>query len=248
MTYLRHLVRWDIRRFRAVLGVWLLVVSATTTLDAIWPRLAADPRTRQLTGAIGNLLALTEVLLSAVLIAQVVQAHALVGTTAFWMTRPIPARSLLSAKLALLGTTMIAAPVVADAVAMAIYQVPTADIIGVSMQTALLWGLWIGALVTAAAMTPNLAKYALLIGSALIATVVTISVIVAVAMYRFENGPPRGQFYMDGGQSLMFWVSRSHVRPGSHGSGAGGSHDSARCPVPVRAGEGSRLRPASSAL
>jgi len=91
---------------------------------------------------------------------------------------------LLRSKLVLLGAAMIAAPVAADIVVMAIYQVPAADIIGVSIQTAQLWALWIGALVVAAAITPNLAKYALLIGSAIAAAIVAISVLVAVTMYR----------------------------------------------------------------
>ncbi len=206
MTHLGHLIRWDVRRFRALLVVWLMVVAASAALDAIWPQLASDPRTRQLVGTIGNLLALTEVLVSAVLIAQVVHAHALVGTTAFWMTRPMPAGTLLGAKLVLLGAIMIAAPVVAGILVMAIYRVPAADIFGVSIQTAQLWALWIVALVTAAALTPNLAKYALLIGSALVAALVTISVLVAVAMYRFEAGPPQAQLSVGGGGPFMVWA------------------------------------------
>ncbi len=252
MTHLGHLVRWDIRRFRALLFVWLMVVAATAALDAIWPQLASDPRTRQLVGTIGNLLALTEVLVSAVLIAQVVQAHALVGTTAFWMTRPLPAGTLLGAKLVLLGATMIAAPVVADILVMAIYQVPTADIIGVSIQTAQLWALWIGALVTAAALTPNLAKYALLIGSALVAAIVTISVLVAVAMYRFEAGPPQGQLFLVRRRAVhVLGGPGSNARRRRHCFDARRLHGCAHRPVPhaqTRAGVGDRSHQCSGGM
>ena len=48
---------------------------------------------RQTVGITGNLLAVAEVLFSVVFIALVVQEHPLVGTTAFWMTRPMPAAS-----------------------------------------------------------------------------------------------------------------------------------------------------------
>jgi hypothetical protein len=198
MKHLSHLLLWDIRRFRLLLLAWLITVAATAALDAIWPQTATDPDTRRLVGTIGNLLALTEVLLSLVLIAQVVQAHALVGTTAFWMTRPIPAGTLLVAKLTLLAAMMIAAPVLAEVVVMTIYDVPLADIIGVSMQTALLSAAWIAALVAAAAITPNLAKFALAIGSALVATIVSISLLIATTMSRFESEPPQGQLSLGG--------------------------------------------------
>jgi hypothetical protein len=190
MNNVLHLIRWDIRRFRALLGAWLLLLAINAVLDATWPGFAADLATRQLVGTTANLLSLAEVLLSIVLIVQVVHAHPLVGTTAFWMTRPIPPRALLHAKLALFGVAMIAAPVIADAVLMTVYDVPWIDIARVSAQTALLWTVWIAIIMAAATLTPNLAKFALLMGGALLAFAVVMAIVAALVFYRWEALPP----------------------------------------------------------
>jgi hypothetical protein len=124
--------------------------------------------TRELAGLIGNLLSLAEVLFSVALIAQIVHAHPLVGTTAFWMTRPVVATTVMTSKFVVLGGAMIVMPVLVDAIVMGIYQVPWIDILGISAQTAMLWVMWIVAMMTLAALTPNLAKFALLLGGGLV--------------------------------------------------------------------------------
>ena len=93
MTLILHLIRWDIRRFQILLPVWLLLVAASAALEGAWPAMAVAMAARQTVGITGNLLAVAEVLFSVVFIALVVQEHPLVGTTAFWMTRPMSAAS-----------------------------------------------------------------------------------------------------------------------------------------------------------
>jgi hypothetical protein len=189
MTHLAHLVRWDIRRFWWLLAVWILLVVVTATLDALWPTLAVERGTRELAGLIGNLLSLAEVLFSVALIAQIVHAHPLVGTTAFWMTRPVVATTVMTSKFVVLGGAMIVMPVLVDAIVMGIYQVPWIDILGISAQTAMLWVMWIVAMMTLAALTPNLAKFALLLGGGLVTAAAAIAVVLALAIYRFEALP-----------------------------------------------------------
>ena len=98
MTLVLHLIRWDIRRFQILLPLWLLLVAASAALEGAWPAMAVAMAARQTVGITGNLLAVAEVLFSVVFIALVVQEHPLVGTTAFWMTRPMPPRALLASK------------------------------------------------------------------------------------------------------------------------------------------------------
>ena len=124
------------------------------------------------------------------LIVQVVHAHPLVGTTAFWMTRPIPPRALLNAKMGFFGGVMIGAPVIADLALMATYDVPWVDIARVSAQTALLWTAWTSVIMAAAALTANLAKFALLIGGAMISFAAVIALLTAMLFYRLETLPP----------------------------------------------------------
>lgn len=193
MKLLTHLLRWDVRRFCLLLSVWLALVAANAATEGLWPGLAINRGARELAGIVANLLSLAEVLLSFVLVAQVVHAHPLVGTTAFWITRPIPAGSLLKAKLVLLSAVMVTAPVVADVIVMAAYRVPPGQIAGVAIQTALFRALWITLIMAAAALTPNLAKFALLVGGALLAISLTLAIVLSINIYRLDDTPPFAQ-------------------------------------------------------
>ena len=99
------------KRFQILLPTWLLLVTASAALEGAWPGVAVAMAAHQTVGITGHLLAVAEVLFSVVFIALVVQEHPLVGTTAFWMTRPISPRALLAAKLIFLCAAVVAAPV-----------------------------------------------------------------------------------------------------------------------------------------
>jgi hypothetical protein len=185
-----HLLRWDVRRFRALLAVWLVLIIANAALEGVWPILAADLVQRHMAGLLGNLLWLAELLLSFVLVALVVQADPLVGTDAFWTTRPIPPGMLLASKLVLLAAVMIAFPVAADAVLMIVYRVPAEEIFAVAAQNVIFWGLWVVLIAAAAAITPNLAQFSFLIGGALVTMAVGIATMLAIEIYRFNGSPP----------------------------------------------------------
>jgi hypothetical protein len=171
--------------------------------------LAADPAVRSAAGLVGSLLWLAELLFGVALIALLVQAHPLVGSDAFWMTRPISPRALLAAKAILLGVVMIALPVFADAGLMALYEVPPTRIATVSLQTALFWTLWVVALMSAAALTPNLTTFAWLLGGALLAMALIIATILAIAMASFADLPSSASGSLDTNEptsDIVFWV------------------------------------------
>ena len=136
MSIINHLIAADVRRHRLLLVAWLAIVIATTTLAGARPALAAGG-VGPTVGILSSLLSLTQVLLLLVLIPAVIQTHPLVGSDAFWMTRPIPPGTLLVAKLVLLGVATIVIPTLAEAILMAAYAVPLAQIVVVAAQTAL---------------------------------------------------------------------------------------------------------------
>jgi hypothetical protein len=190
MNLIPHLLRWDVRRFRVLLAVWVVLVVANAALEGVWPILAADLATRHTVGLIGNLVWLARLLLTFVLAALVVQAHPLVGSDAFWTTRPIPPGMLLASKLILLGAMMIAIPVAADVALMIVYHVPPNEIAAVAAQNGFSWTLWVVVIISAAALTPGLAQFALLIGAALVAAAIGLAALISITMYRFTSGPP----------------------------------------------------------
>src|SRR6266536_3842773 len=171
-----HLLRNDVRRFLPLLAGWWIVLAAGTVLDGVRPGLSANPAMRDSLSMLGSLLWLANVLIGVVVVALIVQADPLVGTDAFWMTRPISPRALLASKAILLSFTMIVAPVAIEAALMLVYKVPLPEIAGIAASGALSWMLWAIAFMAVAALTPNPAKFALSIGAILVGMACVIGV------------------------------------------------------------------------
>jgi len=189
MSVLTHLIAADVRRHRLLLAAWLTIVVATTIVDWARPILAADSAVGTI-GILGSLLWLTQLLLMVVLVPLVVQTHPLIGSDAFWMTRPIPPGTLLESKAVLLAIVIVAAPTLAEALLMAAYFVPPAQIAAVAAQTALYQAFWTVLLMTAAALTPNLTRFALVGGGALAALALLFAGMLTISMMTMEDSPP----------------------------------------------------------
>ncbi len=186
MTLLVHCLAADLRRSWPAIAAWVLVVAGAAAVDGIRPLLASDVRALNLAGAVASLLWLTEIILVFVLTALVVQTHSLVGSDAFWMTRPIPPRTLLASKLVLLGTVMVVFPFLVDVVLMAAYHVPARQTVSVAAYTALTRAVIVIFLMTAAALTRNFSRFAVLCASAAGAAAILISIALTIAMSRAD--------------------------------------------------------------
>ena len=182
MKLVAHLVRADARRFRLLLAAWVLIEVLSTVFTGVRPVLDADPRLVTAVQLLGTLLFFTRWLGMVVLIALVVQTHPLVGSDAFWMTRPIPPRALLASKMLLLGTTVVAVPVLCESVLMAASAAPIGPIVRVAVQTALFQALWLLALTALSATTRSLARFALVVGGLLVSVALLINIMFAVLM------------------------------------------------------------------
>ena len=110
LKQIRHLVGYDVRALRPPLMIWGLILAVQAALLVAGPaRLGIDMR---LTGSVGYDygVLMIRLALTAVLVALVVQRDALVGTTAFWRTRPIPRQGLLASKATTVLLLVVAAP------------------------------------------------------------------------------------------------------------------------------------------
>ena len=186
-----HLIRADIWHFRFVLIGWVVVALGLVFVDGARPYVAVDPRLREAAAVAGSLFWFAQVLLLFALVSLVIHAHPTVGTTAFWMTRPIAPGLLLAAKLVLLATTLVIVPAMADAVLLATYRVPTDIAAGVVSQRAGIQLLIMLLLIVAAALTPNLARFAMLCGSVVVLFATAMGIAIAVEMAREDNWVPR---------------------------------------------------------
>ena len=164
MKLLRHLIAADLKRHRLLLAVWLFVVASKAIIDGVQPTLAGDAALSRIAGLLGFVLGMAELLLMIVLVPLLVHTHPLVGSDAFWMTRPIPPQTLLAGKALLLAAAVVGLPVVAEALLMGAYLVPPPRILAVAAGSALFRTFWLVLLMTAAALTPNMPRFALFCG------------------------------------------------------------------------------------
>lgn len=103
-----HLVAYDFRSLRRPLVVWGLVLVCESAVLLLGPdRLGADVNVRF---SYATAVLVVRFALTAVLAALLVQSDALVGTTAFWRTRPIPRWALLASKLSSAFVLLVASP------------------------------------------------------------------------------------------------------------------------------------------
>ena len=169
MSLLTHFVAADVRRLRLAIVLWVAALITETTLAQIasyLPDFAPAVITIRLAG---SLLWVATTLLSWALVPLIVHLHPAVGSSAFWMTRPVAPGTLVAAKLLLLLVLFIGVPLAIEQILMVMHRVPAADLGRAGLHTALNRGLLMAALAAPAALTPNLARFTLLCGGALFA-------------------------------------------------------------------------------
>lgn len=107
-----HIVKKDLRALRWPLGLWLLCIAAKLGVGVLLLNATGEEGAAwfQQMDLMARGLAAAEVL-SFVLVAALIQEDLMVGTTAFWMTRPISGARLLRAKLLSIGLVFLLAPV-----------------------------------------------------------------------------------------------------------------------------------------
>ncbi len=183
MSLLTHLLASDARRFRLAVALWLAVAGASAATAYAMPRLAWDSRNAEAIALASTLLGLAGALLSCALIPLVVQTHPAVGTDAFWMTRPVPAGTLVLSKVALVGVLFLGVPVAFAVPLMIAHRVPAAEVALVSTQTLLLRGMLLAALMAVAALTPTLARFAVVCGAVLLAAALLPPLLITASMW-----------------------------------------------------------------
>jgi hypothetical protein len=189
MKLIFHLVRADVRRFRLVLAAWVVIEVLSTVFTGVQPVLDPEPRMMTAIGLLAMVMFLTRWLGMIVIVVLVVQTHPLVGSDAFWMTRPIPPRALFASKVLLLGTTFIAVPALCAVVLMAAFRAPPAEIVLVALQTMLFQSLWVALVMALASLTRDLARFILVTGGVLVSLVVLMSIGISVAMRSINETP-----------------------------------------------------------
>ena len=187
MSLLRHVVGFDLRRYRWLVAGWIVVTLATVTLQAWGPffqggRRAVEPVDLAITFGW-----FAQILLAGVLLPLLVHTHAATGTTAFWMTRPFPPSTLVRSKLLLLTALFLGIPAICDAAVMVVYRVPLVPVLLAVAEASLQRAAVLFIFLSIAVLTPNFARFAIAIGGAVLVVAVIINLWVIVEMSRSQE-------------------------------------------------------------
>ncbi len=181
MTMLRHLVRADVRQFRWALLLWSVLVVGETLVTATRPSLGANAWQYGNAGMVLGLLWWALQIAMLLLVPMIVQAHAAVGTDAFWMTRPMRPQSVFASKVTLLGVTTVLLFCAVRLVLMLWVGVPAREALFVTIDTAITNTAWLALLMAGAAVTLNLPRFALLCGAVVVLLALTVTLLIMQA-------------------------------------------------------------------
>jgi hypothetical protein len=131
MAGARHIARKDLRQHR----LWIAAYLAVVVLRAVLVGSGVDAviRDQGVLVSLGMAYMVLSVLHLALLVTtavQLVQGDRLVGTTAFWLTRPVSRGALLASKLGLAFALLVAVPVVLDGLVVVASGLAPLDVLG----------------------------------------------------------------------------------------------------------------------
>jgi hypothetical protein len=199
-----------VRRYWPLMAAYAGMVVADSIVDAALPAASLNADAGPLVALLAALTGFAKLLLSAVLVVTVVHAHSLVGSDAFWMTRPMSPRMLLASKLLPLAGMVVVFPVLCEIVFMTVYAVPLRTMPLVALQLALLQTSWLVLVMAGAVVTRNLAGFAFLAAGSVVALVIAAAVASILAFRQLDE-----EFY--GGMTA---VSVGAIGPAEDSTGA----------------------------
>jgi len=182
MNLITHLLRKDIRRSRGLLIAWLLLLILHGVL--VSSRVNPGDQLKQAVFAmISGAVPLFKALLLVVIVPFVVQDEPLVGTIAFWLTRPISRGTLLLAKTLYAMAVLVLPALLVEMIVLAANGFTPHDLALAAPEILLGQIKLIVIVAVIAALTPTFGKYAIVGASGLIAWWVAVLALQWARMY-----------------------------------------------------------------
>ncbi len=162
MSMVANIVRKDTHRLLLALLVWLLLIAGQSALAIGGIKVAADIfKFQMILPTITSLLTFLQGLMIIVLIPLIVQDDAVVGSTAFWLTRPIARKELLAAKTGFVLIVLVALPLLAEVFVLAVNGVTAQHILLAVPEIIIEKTAFLISFFVLAVLTPKLSRYAL---------------------------------------------------------------------------------------
>jgi hypothetical protein len=198
MTLVRHLLAKDFRRLRWLLLAWLAIVISRVVAATVRPELAFEGLAVQ--AAVENvsqLLMMIDLPVFVLLVSWLVHDEPLIGADAFWLTRPIPPMTLMTAKLTFATVLLIGAPALTQAVLVAV------ALRSPGHASRLIWTLlfsqvlWSAILIALATLTASLTRYLLTLVAGAAAAAFAISALLTLLLMTAEERGYPGEMMPD---------------------------------------------------
>lgn len=181
MNIITHVFKKDVIRLRYLMLVWLLLIIVQMALGIFGQKLAAEAfELQMILPLLMKLIGFLQGLMMIVVIPLIIQDDSVVGTTAFWYTRPILRKSLLLSKLLALLTVLVLPLLAAELFVLASNGASGYHLALAVPEVVIEKLAFIIPFVILAAVTPKLNRYAL-VGVIVFAIIVVIMILMAVA-------------------------------------------------------------------
>ena len=163
MNLVLHHFRKDVRHVRWLVGLWLAIVLVNFLLIGWGPTIADDTFSagKLVYRTIRGLVPMVQWLAMILLVPFLIQDEPLVGSTTFWLTRPISPRLLFCSKVLFILTLLILPPLVTESLILAMNHVTAPDILLAMGEIILLRLAFIMVLVVLSAVSSNYGQFVL---------------------------------------------------------------------------------------
>ena len=180
MKFIPYLFKKDLIRLKYLLLVWLLLILAQSALGIGGINLAAEIlQFQMILPLLTKLISFLQGLMIIVIVPLIIQDDSIVGTTAFWFTRPISRKGLLFTKSCLVLILLVILPLIAEIFVLASHGA-TAYLLFLAVPEILIEKLaFITPFLILATLTPKFSRYAL-VGIIVFAVLVVVAIIRSV--------------------------------------------------------------------
>lgn len=161
MKLVLHLLAKDSLRLRIPLLVWGVLLVLQFTSLGWWPGAGADPRLQLMLALLHNLVAPLQMLMLITIVPLLVHEDPVIGSTAFWVTRPITGGLLLASKTLFVFLFLIIPPLMIDVAGLVARGAPDKDLVFAGSALLLVRVKFLVLLFTLAALTQTFSRFAL---------------------------------------------------------------------------------------
>jgi len=186
VSVLSHLVRHDVRALRLPLAAWLLVLLAQAAVIALGPGLVDPEAPGAAAQSVVGFLWGARLALTILLTVMLIQRDSPVGTTAFWLTRPIRPAAMAASKLISAVLLLTVLPAVIGLLLFTALGLPKGDVLDGIWQLFIEQIAVVGLSAMGAAITATIPQFAVVA----VAAVVLISALASEARPFIQRLPP----------------------------------------------------------